>query len=177
MRGLVLYGPPAAGKDTITVHLHALNPAYVLFPRLKVGAGRTTGYRMTTAEVLDQLARADAVAWENTRYGARYAIDVPELTARLEVHLPVLHLGQAAAIDAVKAATPDARWFVVSVWCPRDVAARRIEARATGDTAERLRAWDETEPLRAPDLALDTAATSAATAARVIVEQMAPAAD
>ena len=28
MRGVILYGPPAAGKDTITAHLHAVDPAY-----------------------------------------------------------------------------------------------------------------------------------------------------
>lgn len=170
MRGVILYGPPAAGKDTITAHLHAVDPAYVLFPRLKAGPGRTTGYRLTTSDELDRLDAAGAIVWENRRYGARYAIDRPELEARLHAQVPVLHLGQIPAVEAVKAATPDTDWLVVFVWCPRGEAARRIEQRATGDTEARLRAWDETEPLDVPDLRLDTAETPAQAAALAIDE-------
>jgi guanylate kinase len=170
-RGVILYGPPAAGKDTITAYLHALDPVYELFPRLKAGAGRTTGYRCTTNEALDQLHQTGAIVWENARYGARYAIDLPELTARLRRQIPVVHLGQARAIPAVTAATPDADWFIVALWCPRDEAVRRVEQRATGDTEARLRAWDETEPLARADLTLDTAATTPDLAARTIRER------
>jgi guanylate kinase len=166
--GVILYGPPAAGKDTITAHMHTLNPVYVLFPRLKAGAGRTIGYRMTTPEALDQLVAQGAIVWENARYDARYAIDLPELRARLRQHVPVLHLGQVPAVDAVKAATPGTRWFVVTVWCPREEAARRAEARGTGDVAERLRAWDETQPLAVSDLVVDTAQTPPSACARTI---------
>jgi guanylate kinase len=165
---VILYGPPAAGKDTITAHLNALDPAYVLFPRLKAGSGRTAGYRLTTSAELDRLAAAGAIVWENSRYGARYAIDLPELAARLHAQVPVLHLGQVPAIEAVKKATPDADWLVVSVWCSRDEAARRIEQRATGDTEARLQAWDETEPLDVPDLRIDTSEVPAQAAARAV---------
>jgi guanylate kinase len=167
-RGVILYGPPAAGKDTITTHLHTLNPAYVLFPRLKAGPGRAVGYRLTTSGELDRLATAGAIVWENSRYGARYAIDLPELDARLHAQVPVLHLGQVPAIEAVKKATPDTNWLVVSVWCSRDEAAHRIEQRATGDTMARLAAWDETEPLDAPDLVVDTTSATAQAAAEAI---------
>jgi guanylate kinase len=109
-----------------------------------------------------------AIVWENARYDARYAIDLPELRARLRQHVPVLHLGQVPAVDAVKAATPGTRWFVVTVWCPREEAARRAEARGTGDVAERLRAWDETQPLAVSDLVVDTAQTPPSACARTI---------
>jgi predicted PilT family ATPase len=36
--GILLYGPPAAGKDTITTALAALDARYAPFRRLKVGA-------------------------------------------------------------------------------------------------------------------------------------------
>lgn len=168
--GVILYGPPAAGKDTITAHLHSIDPTYVLFPRFKAGPGRTTGYRLTTPEALDALGRDGHLVWENARYDARYAIDRPELTARLRAHRPVVHLGQAAAVNAVRSATDEGRWLVVSVWCDRAEAVRRIENRATGDTAARLRAWDETAPLPDADLTLDTSATPPQDVARVIHE-------
>lgn len=166
--GVILYGPPAAGKDTVTSALHALDPRYELFPRLKAGPGRTTGYRMNTDATIDALRARGEIVWENQRYGSTYVVDAPELRDRLTRQRPVLHLGQVEAIDAVRAAPLAAAWLVVYLWCPRDVAARRIEARATGDTAARLRAWDETTPLDIADLSIDTAQLAPDVAAAAI---------
>jgi len=168
MRGLILYGPPAAGKDTITEALHTLDSTCVLFPRLKVGGGITTGYRMTDVAAVSTLHADDNVIWANHRYGSLYVIDRPTLTRRLRHHIPVLHLGQPEAIAAVVAATPDTHWLVVSLWCPRHAAERRLRARPTGDTAERLRAWDETPPLHAGVPTLNTTECSPSGAARRI---------
>jgi hypothetical protein len=60
------------------------------------------------------------------------------------------------------------RHRVVYLWCPRAVAAERIEARATGDTAERLRVWDATDPLHDADLILNTAMSEPAEVAHEI---------
>jgi guanylate kinase len=122
MRGVILYGPPAAGKDTITEALHRLDHRYSLFRRLKVGAGKTAGYRMTTDAALRELRKSGDLIWENSRYGAVYAVDRPALLGHLAAGSPVLHLGQVEAIDAVIKATPDAHWTVVYVWCPREIA-------------------------------------------------------
>jgi guanylate kinase len=168
--GVILYGPPAAGKDTITRALRDLDDSYVLFPRLKIGEGRTAGYRMTTPEAVDQLRADGEIVWENCRYGACYIVDMPSLELGLREHVPVVHLGQSAGIDAVTRATPAARWLRVYLWCPRDVAAQRIKARRTGDSDERLRAWDETEPLSAFDLKVDTATVHPEAAAAAIHE-------
>ncbi|SCL15967.1 guanylate kinase [Micromonospora rhizosphaerae] len=172
MRGVILYGPPAAGKDTITQALSDLDPAYRLFRRLKAGPGRAVGYRMTTPEHVDQLRAAGDVVWENHRYGAVYAVDRPTLQAGLLDHVPVLHLGQVEAVQAVKSAVPEARWLVVYLWCPREVAEDRILARATGDTADRLQAWDQTQPLSGADLAIDTATVAPDEAARQVHERL-----
>ncbi|MEV4758943.1 kinase [Micromonospora sp. NPDC049559] len=168
-RGLILYGPPAAGKDTITRRLHALNGRYELFPRLKAGPGRTAGYRMTTPDALNELRDRGEIVWENHRYGATYAVDRPELVARLARQIPVLHLGQVEAINAVIQATPEARWTVAFLWCPRETAEIRIKERGTGDTAERLKAWDETKHITAEaDLTINTLVTEPDDAARGI---------
>ncbi|MEV6704315.1 kinase [Micromonospora wenchangensis] len=168
MRGVILYGPPAAGKDTVTAALHALDTRYSLFQRLKAGPGRTTGYRMTSEATLDELGRNGDVVWENGRYGARYVVDRPSLIEGLSAGMPVVHLGQRPAVDAVRAAVPDARWCVVYLWCPRDVAVQRIVARRTGDTEARIRAWDDTEPLAESDLTLNTAEVPPQLAAELI---------
>lgn len=167
--GIVLYGPPASGKDTITGELHRLDPRYVLFRRLKVGPGRTEGYRLTDEATIAALRNRGEIVWENRRYGALYTIDRPALVEQTRDGVPVVHLGQHEAIDAVLAAAPAVRWLVVALSCPRDVAEQRVTARGTGDAAERLRIWDETPPLARPGmLRIDTGDLTAREAADLI---------
>jgi len=170
MNGVILYGPPAAGKDTITESLTALDVRYQMMPRVKVGGGRTAGYRILTAEALDELRAAGHVIWEINRYHATYALDRRAVVAALDDGrtVPVVHLGQVPAIEALIRATTPARWLVVYLWCPREVAAQRISARATGDDVARLVAWDETDPLPDADLIINTADVDASEAARMI---------
>jgi guanylate kinase len=168
MKGIILYGPPAAGKDSITTALHQLDSRYALYHRLKVGPGRTAGYRMADEATVDALRANGDVVWENRRYDALYVVDRPSLAQRLGNGIPVVHLGQLPAVDAVTEAVPGSRWLVVYVWCPRDVAEERIIARGTGDTAARLAAWDATEPLPDSDLTLNTAQVLPLDAARQI---------
>lgn len=167
--GLILFGGPASGKDTITEALTRADPAYQLYQRLKVGAGRTTGYRMGTENDLEKLRSSGAVIWENRRYGNVYAIDRPELDRMERANLlPVIHLGQREAVSELRKAGTGTRWLVVELWCSRPVAAARIAARETGDTTERLAAWDQTGRLNSPDLFIDTTHTSPADAAEQI---------
>jgi guanylate kinase len=167
MIGVIMYGPPAAGKDTITGALHKIAPEYSLFQRVKVGVGRTDGYRMATEPEIASLRECGEIVWENSRYGSSYYVDRNGLAESLRNSIPVVHLGQAPAIEAVRSAIAGARWLVVSVWCPREVAEKRIIARDTGDTTARLSAWDATEPVDA-DVAIDTSELAPAEAARLI---------
>jgi guanylate kinase len=167
MPAVILYGPPAAGKDTVTEALTRLDENYRLYRRLKVGAGRTVGYRMTTLSHVDALRKAGAVIWETRRYSALYVVDRASLSEMLTVSIPVLHLGQVEAVGAVTGALAT-QWVTAWLWCPRDVAAKRIAERDTGDAAARLQAWDETEPLPRADIFVNTAEVSPAYAAGAI---------
>jgi guanylate kinase len=131
----------------------------VEFPALKAGRGRSTGYRMTTAASIERYRQAGDIIWAHERYGATYAIDRGALVERLNDRVPVVQVGQADAVRAVVSGVPAARWVIACLWCPRDVAERRIVARGTGDVADRLRAWDETEPLIEAHVRIDTATT------------------
>jgi guanylate kinase len=56
----------------------------------------------------------------------------------------------------------------VSLTCPRDIAVQRITDRATGDTADRIAAYDATEQFKDADLTIDTSIVSPAEAADLI---------
>jgi guanylate kinase len=142
--GILLYGPPASGKDTVTQSLVMLNPDYVPFRRLKVGSGRTYGYRLATLEEVAALRVQGLVLYENERYGNRYIIDRPELDRLISAGLtPVVHLGQFAGLSAVTRYPLD--WVPVLLWCSRETTRQRLQQRGgTDDLDERLLAWDET---------------------------------
>ena len=107
MPGVILYGPPAAGKDTVTKALTRLDNSYRLYRRLKVGPGLCSpGYRMTTLSHITTLRNAGSVVWETRRYHALYIVDRALLTDMLTVCIPVVHVGQVGAVTAVTAALP-----------------------------------------------------------------------
>lgn len=167
--GLLLYGAPASGKDTVTAALEARDPRFRLYQRLKSGPGRTAGYRMSDAATLDQLAAAGAIVWENVRYGSRYAIDEPTLTTMIaDGVVPVVHAGQPELVDAVRSSLPQANWFVVELRSSREIAQARIIARETGDVRERLSAWDTTPSLSTAMLSIDTGQVAEETSAALI---------
>jgi guanylate kinase len=156
-RAVVLYGPPASGKDTITAALSARDDRYQHFAPLKAGPGRTAGYRPATTAALEQLRAAGALVWETHRYGAVYAIDHAGLAQLLDAGaVPVLHLAEPAALPALAAAFPGVEWTTVALTCPRDVALGRIERRGTGDTGARLAAYDAFQPLPRADVVINT---------------------
>ncbi|WP_420118268.1 kinase [Micromonospora sp.] len=169
MMGVILYGPPAAGKDTVTQELVKLGNDYAPFRRIKVGRGRTDGYRMGTDADIERLRASGDILWENERYGSTYVVDYSALVTELSLRIPVLHLGQPDGITAVRSAFPPSSWVVVYIWSSRSVAAARIKARQTGDTAERLAAWDATPPVDA-DVEINTGELSAKQAAQRIDE-------
>ncbi|MGM0361697.1 phosphotransferase-like protein [Streptomyces griseoaurantiacus] len=172
-QGVILYGPPASGKDTVTTALTELNSKYAQFARLKVGTGKSAGYRMGTAEQLHELKAAGDVVYGNARYGNTYVIDRPGVDAAFAAGVPVVHLGQIDGIQALVGGY-QADWTLVLLWCPREVTAQRSAGRGDADTTARLAAWDATRedldayPALAWDLTVDTTTTAPQDAARLI---------
>ncbi|NYF57885.1 maleylpyruvate isomerase N-terminal domain-containing protein [Micromonospora purpureochromogenes] len=72
----------------------------------------------------------DEIVWENHRYYALYVVDRPSLLQGLTTGVPVVHLGQRPAVDAVTAAVSAARWFVVYLWCPRGLRSSELSREA-----------------------------------------------
>ncbi|PYC86600.1 guanylate kinase [Streptomyces tateyamensis] len=142
--GIILYGPPASGKDTITAALVEQDPQLVQFARLKIGEGRSQGYRMGTIEQLHQLEAAGNVIYRNDRYNSIYLVDRPGLDAVFAAgQIPIVHLGQIAGINALATGYPTA-WLTVQLNCPRAVTEQRSALRGDTDTQARLAAWDAT---------------------------------
>ncbi|MGP3635591.1 phosphotransferase-like protein [Streptomyces sp. 24-1644] len=172
-QGVILYGPPASGKDTVTAALTELNSKYTQFARLKVGTGKAAGYRMGTAEQLHELEATGDVLYANARYGNTYAIDRPGVDAAFAAGVPVVHLGQVDGVRALVDGYP-ADWSVVLLWCSREVTEQRSAGRGDSDTAARLAAWDATRedldkhPGTTWDLTVDTTAAAPQDAAVLI---------
>jgi guanylate kinase len=140
---IALYGPPASGKDTITTELQSLDSRYVAYQRLKVGQGKTAGYRVVAADVLQELEANGRVLYRNSRYGNVYAVDSGSLAELTGAGLiPVLHIGQVEGMSAVEAFP--ARWVRVLLWCGREITTERAATRGDRDVEDRLRVWDET---------------------------------
>lgn len=142
--GIVLYGPPASGKDTVTAALHRLDPRFVLLPKLKAGTGRAEGYEFVTAERLEKLRGAGRLVAETHRYGNVYAVDrqtIDDMEAAGNV--PVAHMGNIGDLRRLVGREPDS-WLRVLLWIPREITEQRSTARGDADTGKRLTAWDET---------------------------------
>ncbi|MGX1909310.1 guanylate kinase [Streptomyces phaeochromogenes] len=173
-QGILLYGPPTSGKDTITAALCELNPTYSAFERLKIGSGRTRGYRMGSADQLTEIEEGGDVIYRNDRYGNIYLVDRPGLVeAMQDGRIPILHLGQVAGLEAVVDGFP-ASWTSVLLWCSRESTEVRSKGRDDRDTQARLAAWDATakdikaSPEFSWDLRLDTDTVSPTEAAKEI---------
>ncbi len=176
--GILLYGPPASGKDTVTTALAELDSSYGLFSRLKVGSGRTQGYRMASREQLEAMESRGDVLYRNDRYDSTYVVDRPGLDeAMSNDRVPIVHLGQIEGVQQVAASYP-ARWWQVLLRCPRDLTELRSSKRGDTDTPARLAAWDATErdlaahPDTAWDLTIHTGDVPAQEAAILIHERI-----
>lgn len=141
--GVILYGPPGSGKDTVTTELTRLRSEFELFERLKAGPGRTTGYRLTTVDHIEELSRAGGLLYRNARYDAEYAIDRQGLAALVDAgRIPILHMGQVVGASA--AAKFPLHWIRVLLWCPLDATESRSIGRGDKDVEARVKVWHET---------------------------------
>lgn len=110
---------------------------------MKIGGGKTEGYRLATPAQLARLHADNQVLYENQRYGNTYVVDGSHLTAMLAAgQTPIIHLGQVAGIKALM--RYPARWIAVLLWCTKETTAIRAQARGSTDLDARLAAWDET---------------------------------
>ncbi|RFU42760.1 guanylate kinase [Actinomadura logoneensis] len=174
-RGVILYGPPASGKDTITAELARLDDRFVLLTKLKAGTGRSAGYRYVSAAELDALRAEGRLVIETERYGNRYAVDRHDIDALIDAgRIPIVHMGDIPGVTALSSAVP-LTWTRVRLCVPREVTAARSTHRGDTDTASRLAAWDEAEADRRTngeavtfDLTIRTHETDPAEAAKRI---------
>lgn len=172
MRPIVLYGPPAVGKDTITRALAALDPTYQLFPLLKAGVGRSRSYRMVPLHQLGALASAGDLILRWNRYGSTYAVDRSGIEAALVEYMPVLHFAERYHVETLLEATKSIRWLVIGLTCPRAIAAERLAERDPEDVERRLVVFDQVEPIGdLGEYQLDTSTVSPQGAAERILRR------
>ncbi|MGW3654772.1 guanylate kinase [Streptomyces sp. NPDC005151] len=145
MSAIVLYGPPTAGKDTVTSALCSADPRFELVTKLKHGTGRSAGYRFVTAEELDDLRHQGRIVVETRRYGNIYAVDDLSLTQPQERgRIPIAHIGNVTDMRTLLDRSRATSWLRILLWVPRSVCETRSRERGDTDTPKRLTAWDET---------------------------------
>ncbi|MFF4245475.1 guanylate kinase [Streptomyces sp. NPDC001822] len=145
MSAVVLYGPPAAGKDTVTESLCSADQRFEPISKLKHGTGRSAGYQFVTADELGDLRSQGRILVETRRYGNVYAVDARSLTEpQQRGRVPVTHIGNVADMRTLLDCTASISWLRVLLWIPRNECEQRSRARGDTDTAKRLTAWDET---------------------------------
>lgn len=172
MIGVILYGAPATGKDTVTKALVNSNPRFSHFQRLKAGPGRTSGYRMISVEQATAMS-ASEVLWANQRYGATYLVDRKGLQVIWqEDRIPVVHLGQPEAVNALVRRASEASWLVVELHCDLAMLRERIRQRGTGDDDQRVTAALNTPCLSWADISIDTGHVAPEEAVRLITERV-----
>ncbi|MGP3999769.1 guanylate kinase [Streptomyces sp. 8N706] len=145
MNAVVIYGPPTAGKDTVTSVLTESDSRFQLLTKLKQGTGRSAGYRFVNAEELDALRAQNRIIVETHRYGNIYAVDRHDLDdMRSRGQVPIVHIGNMADLRKLLGRARD-EWLRVLLWVPRGICAERSRMRGDRDAPDRLRAWDETQ--------------------------------
>ncbi|WP_406423279.1 guanylate kinase [Streptomyces sp. NBC_00873] len=180
MSAIVLYGPPTAGKDTVTAALCSADPRFESVTKLKHGTGRSAGYRFVTAEELDDLRHQGRIVAETRRYGNIYAVDDLSLTQPQERgRIPITHIGNVTDMRTLLDRSRATSWLRVLLWVPRNVCEARSRERGDTDTPKRLTAWDETaqDVLDSDvrdlfDLVVRTDRTDSETAARQIAHAL-----
>lgn len=81
--------------------------------------------------------------------------------------MPVVHLGQIEAIEAIADGT-EANWTVIELYARPAILASRIRSRGTGDEDQRFAAVKQTLRLPVADMRIDTEAVSVSEAANAI---------
>lgn len=99
---IVLYGGPTTGKDSITSQLESVDRRFVLYKKIKVGTGRSTGYVMSAARP----SGADIVS-EVRRYENSYFVTWSTITNHLARHeVPVIHTSSMSEVELLRTALP-----------------------------------------------------------------------
>lgn len=170
MKGLVLIGPPAAGKDTITDIVEQRSNLRLL-KKAKAGSGRSAGYRLVSMEEFDEcVARGEMVSTVE-RYGNRYGVMRADVAAIQQAgDIPVIH---TASVEEALTLAADGMALCL-IWCSRSESADRLRHRDQSTVDERLAVWDQLQDdldviAKHLDLVIDTTDQSASAVASTII--------
>jgi guanylate kinase len=137
-RGILIAGPPASGKRTLTFALTSMRRSYAPFRALSAALHPTIAAERSTERHLDELKAWAQVFHEFTEDGMRYVFDHGRLN-KLREHgrIPVATVCDTAGMLAFEREADD--WLPILLWCPREVAEQREPALAQ---PARRRRWD-----------------------------------
>jgi len=125
---LLVAGPPASGKDTITEALTALDSKYVLFKKHRTGVD-SAKYNTLSAGDFEQMKNDGAFVQAHYRYGRGYGVCKETLRDLVDANkLPIIHTGKIDNLLLLKS-TINYPCGTVLLWEERDVLIERIKQR------------------------------------------------
>ncbi|MDF5758980.1 AAA family ATPase [Spongiactinospora sp. TRM90649] len=135
--GIILCGPPASGKSTVTGALHELDPRFVLARSLVVGDDHADDHDQVTHEQVERLRAAGRIIADTRRDGNRYVIDRHPIEHIAQAGLvPVVHVGSSRDVEGLSVM---GEWVRVLLVTPPEIRRERLRRRADDAGGPRLR--------------------------------------
>ncbi len=146
---ILLSGPPASGKDSLTEALHGIDPKFVHFRKHRAGSGGQPGaaYIDISVSQFERMAQQNRFAQWHDRYGRYYGVAVEELDRTLSTaKIPIIHVGKYQNLLALRQHPLLRPALSILLLCSRAAAGVRLENRHAGQLGEveaRLAAFDQ----------------------------------
>lgn len=135
--GIVLAGPPGAGKRTTAFALTALGRRYERLPALTTARESTLDIERATPAHIDELRAWAQVLHESDRQGGAHVYDHERLRAIRDAgRFAVVTLDTTSALDAFARESPD--WLAVLLHGPYDQARTTVARRSWARTERGL---------------------------------------
>lgn len=134
-RAILISGPPASGKDTLTRALGCIDPAYRMANKHKDSRAGSTHHIIVTPAAFDAMLEQGAFLQWHERYGRRYGLacrTVEDILA--EGGFPIIHTGRLANLRMLQSVMPDA--VSVLLQAPLNVLTGRLSQRHAGNAVE-----------------------------------------
>jgi len=142
---LLLSGPPASGKDTVSHELINRNNRFVLFKKHRAGGETNSGYIDISTAQFKEMEAQNKFIQSHLRYGRLYGVSRDGIEKTLAYgKIPIIHTGRIENLVKLKDVFGQ-KCIAIHLWEHRDILAERIRKRHNNaeEISARITALDE----------------------------------